>query len=564
MPVRRDPDRLAGEHWYKSPVELPVYFTRRYSLLRATSLQAATPRTRPHLREGKSQETTMNSLCDFAPQDVNDQTLISNVHPPDWMNPVPASRYHLVVVGAGTAGLVAAAGAAGLGAKVALVERHLLGGDCLNAGCVPSKCIIRSSRVQAELHDAGQFGFQISGEVEVDFARIMERMRSLRARISFHDSVKRFQDLGVDVFLGTGRFTGPDALEVDGRLLRFKKAVIATGSRPVRPPTPGLEEAGYLTNETVFFLRERPRRLAVIGGGPIGCELAQAFRRLGCEVTLFHKNARLLNREDPDAAEVLRRSFIDEGMRLILNCTIQRIEKIRGQKVIRFQCPEGEGEFAGDEILVGVGRAPNVEGLNLEAAGVEYDLREGVKVNDFLQTSNPSIYAAGDICLRYKFTHMADAAARIVLQNALFIRSKKLTSLTVPWCTFTDPEIAHVGMYEGEAQEKGIQVVTFQRPLSRVDRAIIDGEKGGFVKIHLRNGTDKILGATIVARHAGEMLNEITMAIAGNIGLRKLSEVIHPYPTQAEAIKQVADDYNRNRLTPSVRKWLARWMEWRS
>ncbi len=397
----------------------------------------------------------MNSFSEFIPQDVNDETLISNVHPLDWKDPKPASRYHLVVIGAGTAGLVAAAGAAGLGARVALVERHLLGGDCLNAGCVPSKSIIRSSRVETELHEAGRFGLNISGETQVDFARVMKRMRSLRARISFHDSVRRFQDLGVDVFLGAGRFTGPDALDVHGQSLHFKKAVIATGSRPDRPSTPGLDEAGYLTNETVFSLRERPRRLAVMGGGPIGCELAQAFRRLGCEVTLFHRSAHLLNREDSDAAEILQQSFLEEEIRLILNCTIQRVEKRRA-KNNSLSLPGGEKEFAADEILVGVGRAPSVEGLNLESAGVDYDQRDGVRVNDFLQTSNPSIYAAGDICLKYKFTHMADAAARIAIQNALFIRSKKLSALTVPWCTFTDPEIAHVGLYERDAREKGI------------------------------------------------------------------------------------------------------------
>jgi pyruvate/2-oxoglutarate dehydrogenase complex dihydrolipoamide dehydrogenase (E3) component len=497
------------------------------------------------------------------PHDVHNQALVSNVHPTDWQNPEPAPRYNLVVIGAGTAGLVTAAGAAGLGAKVALVERHLLGGDCLNVGCVPSKCIIRSSRVAADLRDANQFGIRVPQGMEVDFPAVMERMRELRARISAHDSARRFKDLGVDVFLGEGHFSGPDTVEVAGKTLRFKKAVIATGTRPVHPTIEGLAEAGFLTNETVFSLTERPRRLAVIGGGPIGCELAQAFRRLGCEVTLFHNASHILNREDSDAAEILQQSFLRDGIRLILNCKTKRVEKRNGSKVVQIECGGKEDEIAVDEILAGAGRAPNVEGLNLEGVGVKYDRREGIEVNEHLQTTNPRIYAAGDICLKYKFTHTADATARMVIQNALFLGRKRQSALTIPWCTYTDPEIAHVGMYERDAQEKGIAVDTFIRPLNDVDRAIADGEEEGFVKIHVKKGTDKILGATIVARHAGEMLGEITLAIVGNLGLGILSNVIHTYPTQAEAIKQVADAYNRTRLTPFIKGLFTRWLDWR-
>jgi pyruvate/2-oxoglutarate dehydrogenase complex dihydrolipoamide dehydrogenase (E3) component len=497
------------------------------------------------------------------PRDVHNEVLVSNVHPIDWQNPEPAPRYNLVVIGAGTAGLVTAAGAAGLGAKVALVERHLLGGDCLNVGCVPSKCIIRSSRVVADVRDANQFGIRVPQGMEVDFPAVMERMRRLRARISAHDSARRFKDLGVDVFLGEGKFSGPDTLEVAGKTLRFKKAVIATGTRPVHPSIEGIGETGFLTNETVFSLTEQPRRLAVIGGGPIGCELAQAFRRLGCEVTLFHNAPHILNREDSDAADILQRSFLRDGIRLILNCKTKRVEKKNGSKVIHVECGEKEDEIAVDEVLAGAGRAPNVEGLNLEAVGVKYDKREGVQVNEYLQTTNPRIYAAGDICLKYKFTHTADATARMVIQNALFFGRKKQSALTIPWCTYTDPEIAHVGMYERDAREKGIAVDNFVRPLNDVDRAIADGEEEGFVKIHVKKGTDKILGATIVARHAGEMLGEITLAIVGNLGLGTLANVIHTYPTQAEAIKQVADAYNRTRLTPFIKGLFTRWLAWR-
>ncbi len=496
------------------------------------------------------------------PRDEHNLTLISNVHPPDWVNPVPNGRYNVVVIGAGTAGLVTAAGAAGLGAKVALIEKHLLGGDCLNVGCVPSKCMIRSSRVVGDLKEAAALGFRVPDGAEADFGAVMERMRRLRARISHHDSVARFRKLGVDVFLGAGRFTGPDSIQVDGRTLRFNKAVIATGARAARPAVEGLEAAGFLTNETVFSLTERPRRLAVIGGGPIGCELAQAFRRLGCEVVLFHNASHILNREDADAAEIVQRTFISEGIRLVLDCKIKRVVKSGADKVIQYGCEGRQEETAFDEILVGAGRAPNVETLGLETVGVAYDTKKGVKVNDRLQTTNPRIYAAGDICMDYKFTHAADAAARIVIQNALFMGRKKLSALTMPWTTYTDPEIAHVGMYERDAEKAGIPAQTFTRPLAEVDRAIADGEEEGFVKVHVKKGSDRILGATIVARHAGEMINEITLAMVGGLGLGTIANVIHSYPTQAEAIKQVGDAYNRTRLTPLVKKVLGRWLAW--
>jgi len=500
-----------------------------------------------------------------SPLDTYNEALVANVRPPDWVNPEPQPRYHLVVIGGGTAGLVSAAGAAGLGAKVALVERHLLGGDCLNVGCVPSKAIIRSSRVYADLRDAALFGLKIPGAAEVDFAAVMERMRRLRAQISPHDSAARFRDLGVDVFLGEARFSGPDSVEVGGKALRFRKAVIATGGRAVRPSVPGLPEAGYLTNETVFSLTERPERLLVMGGGPLGCEFAQAFQRLGCRVTLLHKYPRIMNKEDADAAELIQQTFQKEGIALILNARPLQVTKTDHGKLVQYESEGRQGEIEVDEILIGAGRAPNVEGLNLEAAGVNYEAGKGrgVIVNDRLQTTNPHIFAAGDICLPYQFTHLADFSARLVIQNALFFGRKKLSALTIPWCTYTDPEVAHVGLNEAEAEKKGIPITTFIKPLREVDRAIVDGEEEGFVKIHVKKGADKILGATIVARHAGEMISEVTAAMVGNIGLGTLAAVIHPYPTQAEAIRQTGDLYNRTRLTPLV-KWLfARFLAWR-
>ena len=496
------------------------------------------------------------------PLDEHNQALVHNVHPSDWVNPAPADRYNLVVIGGGTAGLVMAVGAAGLGAKVALVERELMGGDCLNVGCVPSKALIRAARAWADIRDAGEYGVEVPLGSSVNFPAVMERMRRLRAGISKHDSVWRLRDLGVDVFLGEGRFSGPDTVEVAGKTLHFKKVVIATGARAAAPPIPGVADAGYLTNETVFSLTALPPRLAVIGAGPLGCELSQAFARFGSAVTLFGTGPHILSREDGDAAERVQRALVRDGVRLSLGCAITRVEARGGEKIVHLERGGRSETVAADEILVGVGRSPNVEGLNLEAVGVEHDPRKGIAVNDRLQTTNPRIYAAGDVCSEYKFTHHSDFQARIVIQNALFFGRAKASALTIPWCTYTDPEIAHVGLYEREAQAKGIPIRTFVQEFAEVDRAILDGEPEGFVKVHVREGTDRILGATIVARHAGEMLPELTMAITQGIGLGRIARIIHTYPTQAEAIRKLGDQYNRTRLTPFVRGLFQRWLAW--
>ncbi len=393
-----------------------------------------------------SKQSSLSQSPEVLPHDEYNATLVANVHPAAWKNPDPAPRYNLVVIGAGTAGLVTAAGAAGLGAKVALIERHLLGGDCLNVGCVPSKCVIRSSRVLGDIAAAAELGVYLPEGAVVDFPAVMERMRRLRARISHHDSAYRFHEqLGVDVFLGEGRFTGRNTAEVGGNTLRFKRAVIATGARATHPPIPGLVEAGFLTNETVFSLTERPQRFAVIGGGPIGCELAQAFRRLGSKVTIVEMEPQFLLREDPAAAAILSDTFRREGIDVRLNTALKKVTASGQDKCLHLDSGGNEEVLTVDEILVGVGRAPNLEDLNLEAGGVAYS-KQGVRVNDYLQTTNPYIYAAGDICLDYKFTHAADAAARVVIQNTLFFGRKKVSTQTIPWCTYTDPEIAHVVM----------------------------------------------------------------------------------------------------------------------
>jgi len=497
------------------------------------------------------------------PLDQHNRQLQQNTHPTDWVNPIPGGHYNLVVIGAGTAGLVTAVGAAGLGAKVALIEKHLMGGDCLNVGCVPSKALIRCARAAAEARRAFSFGVKIASPVEVDFPAVMERMRRLRADISHNDSVHRFQKLGIDVFLGAARFSGEDTVEVEGQQLQFARAVIATGARAVAPPIKGLAEAGYLTNETVFSLTELPRRLAVIGGGPIGCEMAQAFARFGSQVTLIEADKHILIREDHDAARRVEAALVRDGVKIVCGGKAAEVRRHGDERTIVVDCDGARHEITVDAILVGVGRAPNVEGLDLEAVGVQYDKRAGVTVDDRLRTTNKRIYAAGDICFKYKFTHTADALARIVIQNALFFGRAKASALTVPWCTYTDPEIAHVGMYERDAEAAGIPVQTFTVELKDVDRAILDGEDEGFLKVHVRKGTDKIIGATLVAGHAGEMISEITLAMVAGAGLGTLGKTIHPYPTQADVMKRAGDAYSRTRLTPLVKSLMARFLAWR-
>lgn len=488
------------------------------------------------------------------PADQYNQVLVENTHPPSWQNPKPAGRYNLVVIGAGTAGLVSAAGTAVLGAKVALVERHLMGGDCLNYGCVPSKALISAARAAYAVTDASKLG--ITSEMkQLNFADIMRRLRRVRAEISVHDSVQRFSNLGVEVFLGNAQFRSKHTVEVGGTELAFSKAIIATGARAARLPVPGFEEAGYLTNETVFSLTELPRRLVVIGAGPIGCELAQSFRRLGSEVTIITRGSTLLPREDSDAAAILREQFEREGIHIVLNAKLLGAEAAASGKRVLFDRGQGKKEVTGDDILVAVGRASNIEGLGLEAAGVKYD-RTGVIVNDFLRTSNPSIYAAGDISSKYKFTHAAEALARIALQNALFYGRKRASELVIPWCTYTDPEIAHVGLNATEAAKRGIPIETFTARLDDNDRAIVDGHTEGFARIHVGKKTGKIVGATLVSSHAGESVGELVLAQQRSLKAADLSGIIHPYPTEAEIIKRLGDSSLKSRLKPWIQRML--------
>ncbi len=500
------------------------------------------------------------------PDDEYNRTLVDNVHPPVWVNPEPTGPYNIVVVGAGTAGLVTAVIAAAVGAKVALIEKHLMGGDCLNVGCVPSKGVIRAARAWADVRHADEFGVHIPTGVKYDFGAAMARMRKLRARISHTDSVHRYTKLGVDVFIGEGRFTGPDTIEVGGKTLTFKKAAICTGARAAVLPTPGLEEAGYLTNETIFTLTELPPRLAVIGAGPIGCELAQSFARFGSQVYLIEAMHGIMPNEDRDAAEIVHESMLRDGVKLLCCGKDLRVNKTDNGKRLTVDSHGQQYDVTVDEILVGVGRTPNVDGVGLETVGVEYD-KTGVKVNDRLQTTNSRIYAAGDICSRYKFTHAADAMAQILIQNALFphplgLAYASVESLIMPWCTFTEPEIAHVGLYETDAKAKGIEVDTFTFKLDEVDRAILDGEDEGFARVHVKKGTDQLLGATIVAAHAGDMISEFTVLMKAGLGLKTITGTIHPYPTQAEVVKKVANAWRKTTFTPRAKNILSKWFAW--
>ncbi len=504
------------------------------------------------------------------PQDEHNQKLVENVHPSNWVNPEPTGRYNMVVIGAGTAGLVTAVIAAGVGAKVALIERHLMGGDCLNVGCVPSKGVIRASRAWADLRKVEEFGLHVPPGVTYDFGAAMARMRKLRARISHTDSVHRYTQLGVDVFIGNCRFSGPDTVTVEGpagnRILRFAKAAICTGARASAPPIPGLLEIGYLTNETIFTLTELPPRLGVIGAGPIGCELAQAFARFGSQVYLIEALHGIMPNEDRDAAHIVHESMLRDGITLLCCGKDLTVGQADGGKRLTVDSHGQQYDIAVDEILVGVGRTPNVEGLGLESVSVEYD-KAGVNVNDRLQTTNPRIYAAGDICSRYKFTHAADAMAQILIQNALFphpfgLAYASMNSLIMPWCTFTEPEIAHVGMYEADAKAKGIEVETYTYKLDEVDRAILDGEDEGFARIHIQKGTDKILGATIVAAHAGDMINEFSVLMKAGGGAKTIAGTIHPYPTQAEVNKKVVNLWRKAHFTDGQKNILRKWFGW--
>jgi pyruvate/2-oxoglutarate dehydrogenase complex dihydrolipoamide dehydrogenase (E3) component len=492
------------------------------------------------------------------PVDANDQRLLDAVHPADWVNPVPAERYHLVVLGAGTGGLVTAAIAASLGAKVALVERHLMGGDCLNVGCVPSKALIAAARAWQGGRDAEALlhGPAVTGTG--DFAAVMTRMRALRADIAPIDGAARFRGLGVDVFLGEGAFTAPDALSVGGATLRFKRAVIATGARAVLPPVPGLADVGALTNETVFDLTTLPEELIVLGAGPIGCELAQSFARFGSRVTVVDQAPRILPRDDADAAAVVHAAMTRDGVRFELGVQVLGVQRDGARITLSLARDGATHRVSGTHLLVAAGRAANVEGIGLEQAGVAFT-RKSVTVNDHFRTSNPRIYAVGDVIGQHQFTHAADFHARTVVRNALFFGRGKASALVIPWATYTSPEVAHVGPTAEELAARGTAIETISVPFHDNDRARLSGQTDGFLKVHVAAGSDRIVAATIVAEHAGDLIGEAALAITQGIGLGKLSGTIHPYPTLGEAYRKAGDLWNRRKLTETARRVFGWW-----
>ncbi|HEU5247889.1 MAG TPA: mercuric reductase [Candidatus Udaeobacter sp.] len=474
--------------------------------------------------------------------------------------------YNAVVIGAGTAGLVTAAGTAGLGGRVALIERNLMGGDCLNFGCVPSKALISSARLVQRIRESEKWGLDRQ-EPQFVFEKVFERMRARRAKIAPHDSQERFESLGVDVFQGEARFVSPHEVEVNGQRVRARNFVIATGSRAAAPNIKGIESVRYFTNETIFdALKRKPATMIVLGGGPIGCELAQTLQRLGVEVTIFQRGDQLLPREDRDVAEFVERRLINEGVRIIKNAVAHSVatsdtQKVALQLLDRQSDRLAEPTFFADALLVAAGRTPNLRSLDLKSVGIDVTER-GVRVNDYLQTSQRHIYAVGDVIGPFLFTHMADAQGRVVVRNIVvpfqFLRQKMDYSV-VPWCTYVDPEVAHVGLGEKEAKRQNIDYDLFIVRLEDVDRAVVESEEAGFAKILTQKGRDKILGATIVAPYAGDLLHEFVLAMKARIGLATIVSAIHAYPTLAELARKAGDKYNKTRLTPRAKK-IFKWL----
>lgn len=471
-------------------------------------------------------------------------------------------KYHLIVIGGGSGGLVAAAVAAGLGAKVALIERRKMGGDCLNTGCVPSKAIIRSAKLTHDAKTAERFGFS-AHHFDIHLDKVLASVREVQKKLEHHDSVERFTSLGVDVYLGEYKFISPHQISNGSETLEAKRFVIATGAAPFAPPIAGLADIPYLTSDNVWNLQELPKCLVVLGGGPIGAELAQVFARLGSEVSVVEMVDRLLIREDPEVSKLIKKRFEAEGVRVLLQTKATAVKKgAAGYDLMTTDAQDTARTVSCDQILVAVGRAPNVNGLGLEKAGVAYD-KKGIKVDATLRTSARHIYACGDVVGPYQFTHTADFQARIILRNALFPGKSKIDYRVVPWCTFTEPEVARVGLNAAEAQQKNIPVDIFTYSMKDLDRAVCDREDEGFIKVLTQKGTDQLLGVTLVGSHAGDLLHELALAMHQKIGLKKVATMIHVYPTLAEVSKRIADTYQRSRLTGTAKKWLKRYLNWR-
>ncbi len=483
-----------------------------------------------------------------------------------WTRPTRFDR-NLVVIGAGSAGLVAAYLAAAVKARVTLVEKHRMGGDCLNTGCVPSKALIRTTKLLAQIRRAREFGIK-SASAEVEFADVMERVRRVVSTVAPHDSVERYTKLGVECLQGEARMTSPWTVEIrtpaGTRSLTTRAIVIATGGRPFIPPIPGIENVGYLTSDTVWDLRELPKRLVVLGGGPIGCELAQCFARLGSQVTQVEMLPRLLIREDPEISQMLASRFRGDGIDMLVGHKAKSFRVEYGDKVLIAEHDGQDARIAFDQLLVAVGRVANTQGYGLEVLDIPVTKARTVETDEYLRTIYPNITACGDVAGPYQFTHTASHQAWYAAVNALFGRFRKYRAdySVIPWATFTDPEIARVGLNEIEAKERGIEYEVTTYGLDDLDRAIADGEAHGMVKVLTVPGKDRILGATIAGAHAGELISEFISAMRHGIGLSRILGTIHIYPTFAEANKYAAGAWKRAHAPLGLLKWVEKYHAW--
>ncbi|WP_078483840.1 FAD-dependent oxidoreductase [Solemya pervernicosa gill symbiont] len=472
--------------------------------------------------------------------------------------------YNLVVIGGGSAGLVSAYIAAAVKAKVALIERHKMGGDCLNTGCVPSKALIRSAKMLAYAARAEEFGFK-KAEVDFEFAEVMERVQRVITEVEPHDSVERYNKLGVECISGDAKILSPYEVEVEGRVITTRTIIVATGARPLVPQLPGLEGSEYHTSDTIWELREQPKRLVVLGGGPIGCELAQAFHRLGSQVTLLQRPARILPREDEEISAMVAERFSAEGVELLTAHSAKRIEEREGQRYVVCEHNGEEREVPYDQLLIALGRQANVQKFGLEKLGVTLTPRGTVEADPFLRTNFPNIYVCGDVTGPYQFTHTAAHQAWYASVNALFspLKRFRVDYSVIPWATYCDPEVARVGLNELEGKEKGIDYEVTTYGIDDLDRAIADSEAHGVVKVLTVPGKDKILGVTIVGSHAGDLIAEFVMAMKHGLGLNKILGTIHIYPTLAEANKYVAGNWKRAHKPEALLNWVERFHTWR-
>lgn len=472
-------------------------------------------------------------------------------------------EYNLVVIGAGSAGLVASYIAAAVNAKVALIEAHRMGGDCLNTGCVPSKALLAGAKLLSRVKRAEEYGFD-KGSIEFDFARVMERVQSIIKKVEPHDSVERYTGLGVDCIHGKAKIISPFEVRVNDKIFTTKNIIIATGATPMVPDLPGLEKISYLTSDTVWDIRTLPKKLLVLGAGPIGCELAQGFSRLGSTVTLVQRGSRIMKKEDPDAAQIVLDRFQAEGIKVLLNHPARAIEGLGNEKQLVCDHDGKEVKIPFDEILIALGRVPNIKGFGLEELGVELEGNRSIETNEFLQTNFPNIYCSGDVHGRYQFTHTAAHESWYAAVNALFGRFKKFSVdySTIPWATYTDPEVARVGVNETDADIAGIDYEMARYGLGDLDRAITDSEDHGFVKVLTVPGKDRILGVTIVGHHAADVIAEFVLAMKHGIGLNKILGTIHIYPTMAEGNKYAAGLWKKTHAPKKLLAWIKKYHAW--